>query len=77
MIDIRDVVEFDFESIVKLNDTEVKQTSQRDLDRLRLIIQMSSYCKVATAEGQAAAFVVAIRESAPYENDNYRWFSSF
>jgi len=66
MMNIRDVVESDFESIVKLNDTEVQQTSQRNLDRLRLIIQMSSYCKVAKAEGQAAAFVVAIRESALY-----------
>ena len=66
MIDVRDVVESDFESIVKLNDTEVQQTIQMVLDRLRLIIQMSSYCKVAKAEGRAAAFVVAIRESAPY-----------
>lgn len=76
MTHIRDVVESDFEGIVKLNETEVQQTSQMDLDRLRFLIQMSSYCKVATMDSQLAAFLIVLRESAPYENDNYRWFSS-
>lgn len=76
MIYIRDVVESDFESIVKLNDTEVQQTNEMSFDHLRLLIQMSSYCKVATVERQVAAFLIALREGALYENDNYRWFSS-
>jgi len=76
MTHIRDMVESDFESIIRLNDAEVQQTSQMDLDRLGLLVQMSSYCKVATVEDQIAAFLIALREGAPYENDNYKWFAS-
>lgn len=76
MTHIRDMVESDFESIVRLNDAEVQQTSQMDLDRLGRLVRMSSYCKVATVDGQVAAFLIALREGAPYENDNYEWFAS-
>ncbi|RPH49883.1 MAG: GNAT family N-acetyltransferase [Desulfobacteraceae bacterium] len=76
MTHIRDAVESDFESIVRINDSEVQQTSQMGLDRLGLLVRMSSYCKVATLEGQVAAFLIALREGAPYENDNYSWFAS-
>ena len=76
MITIRNLNEYDFGSIVGLNDAEVQQTSQMDLDRLDQLVQMSSYCKVAVRDGQVAAFVIALREEAPYENDNYSWFAS-
>ena len=76
MTHIRELVEADFESIVRLNDAEVQQTSEMNLDRLGLLVRISSYCKVATVEGQIAAFLIALREGAPYENDNYRWFAS-
>ena len=76
MVDIRDAVESDFESIVMLNDAEVRQTSPMDLDRLRLLVRMSAYCKVATVEGKVAAFLIALREGVPYQNDNYAWFGA-
>jgi len=76
MVDIRDAAESDFGEIVELNDAEVRQTSPMDLDRLRLLVRMSAYCKVATVEGQVAAFLIALREGAPYENDNYAWFGA-
>lgn len=73
---IRPVAESDFESILRLNDAEVQQTSLMDLDRLLGLVHMSAYCKVATVEEQVAAFLIALREGAPYENDNYGWFAS-
>jgi len=76
MVDIRDAVESDFDDIVGLNDAEVRQTSPMDLDRLRLLARMSAYCKVGIVDGQVAAFLVAFREGAPYENDNYAWFAA-
>jgi predicted GNAT superfamily acetyltransferase len=76
MEEIRTVAESDFESILRLNDAEVQQTSQMDLDRLLGLVHMATYCKVATVEEQVAAFLIALREGAPYENDNYRWFAS-
>ena len=74
MTDIRDVVEFDFASIVRLNDAEVQHTSPMDLERLRLLVQMSGYSRVVIVEGQVAAFLIAFRNGAPYENHNYQWF---
>jgi len=76
MTHIRDMVEPDFASIVSLNDAEVQQTSPMDLGRLRLLVAMASYCKVAVVEGQVAAFVIALREGASYENGNYTWFAA-
>jgi predicted GNAT superfamily acetyltransferase len=76
MEEIRAAVASDFESILKLNDAEVHQTSPMDLSRLIALVQMSTYCKVVIADGQAAAFLIALREGAPYENDNYQWFTA-
>ena len=72
---IRDIADADFEAIVALNDGEVQQTSPMDVNRLRFLVALSSYCKVATVENRVVAFLIALREGAPYENDNYRWFS--
>ena len=66
----------DFGSIVELNEREVQQTSPMDLERLRELAQMSSYHKVAVADGRIAAFLLAMREDAPYRNDNYAWFAA-
>ena len=75
MTHVRDVVDADFEAIVALNDGEVQQTSAMDVSRLRVLVALSSYCKVATVANQVVAFLIALREGAPYENHNYRWFS--
>ena len=66
----------DFGSIVELNEREVQQTSPMDLERLRELAQMSSYHKVAVADGRIAAFLLSMREGAPYQNDNYAWFAA-
>lgn len=76
MLHIRDTVESDFEGIIALNDTEVLQTSPMDLDRLRLLVQMADYCKVATLDDRLAAFLIALGVDRPYANDNYSWFSA-
>jgi len=76
LIEIRDARESDFESILRLNDFEVKQTSQIDLERLRTLDHLSTYHKVAVVDGRVAGFVLAIRAGALYQNDNFAWFSS-
>ena len=76
MTALRDAIKSDFASIVRLNEVEVQQTSPMDLDRLRFLVQMSSYFKVATVESVVAAFLLGFREGAAYENDNYKWFST-
>ena len=76
MVELRTVKESDFPKILDLNDVEVQQTSPMDIEKLESLVGMSAYCKVATVEGQVAAFLIAIREGATYESDNYQWFSS-
>lgn len=66
----------DFGTLVELNAREVQQTSPTDLARLRELAQMSSYHRVAEVDGRVAAFLLAMREGAPYLNDNYAWFAA-
>lgn len=66
----------DFGAIVELNETEVQQTSPMGLERLHELARLSSYHKVAVADDRVAAFLLAMREGAPYLNDNYAWFAA-
>jgi predicted GNAT superfamily acetyltransferase len=75
-LDLRNASAEDFGSIVELNEREAQQTSPMDLGRLRDLAQMSSYLKVAVGDGRIAAFLLAMREGAPYQNDNYAWFAA-
>lgn len=73
---IRDAIAADFNSIVELNDLEVHQTSPMDLERLNSLARIACYHRVAVAEDRVIAFLLAMREGVPYQNDNYSWFAS-
>ncbi|MBL8262634.1 MAG: GNAT family N-acetyltransferase [Xanthomonadaceae bacterium] len=73
---IRDITTSDFDAVIALNDAEVQQTSPMDAARLQSLLDMAAYRKVATVDGQVAAFLIALRDGAPYQNDNYDWFAS-
>lgn len=73
---IRDVVVSDFEAILRINAAEVQQTSEMDLQRLASLVKISAYCKVVTVDGGLAAFLIALRSGAPYDNQNFSWFAS-
>jgi len=75
-ITIRDAKAEDFGQIVELNEAEVQQTSPMNLQRLKELTLLSSYHKVAMADGRIAAFLLAMRENAPYQNENYAWFAA-
>ncbi len=75
-ITIRDAKAEDFGRIVELNEAEVQQTSPMSLSRLNELALMSSYHKVALADGRIAAFLLAMRENAPYPNENHAWFAA-
>ncbi|MBK8285137.1 MAG: GNAT family N-acetyltransferase [Ahniella sp.] len=76
MSELRLIVESDFDSILGLNDAEVQQTSPMDVTRLRSLVAMSCHAKVVTVGEQIAGFLIALRDGAPYVNDNFRWFAS-
>ena len=75
MTKIRDSIENDFKRIVELNEIEQQQTSQMSLQRFMTLEQISDYCKVATVEDEVAGFLLAFRQGAPYESENFEWFS--
>lgn len=64
----------DFSAIVRLNVAEVQHTSAMDEARLAELHAMAAYHKVALVDGEVAAFLLALREDAPYRNDNHGWF---
>jgi uncharacterized protein len=73
---IRSADDSDFDAILALNAAEEQQTSPMDRARLQSLVSMSVYCKVFTVDERVAAFLLALQDGAPYENDNYRWFAS-
>ena len=76
MEDIRDIVDSDYQSILALNRAEERQTSELDLARLDALVRMADFRKVFTIDDQVAAFILVLRESAPYQNDNFNWFAT-
>ena len=76
MEDIRDIVDSDYPSILALNTAEERQTSELDRVRLDALVRMAAFRKVFTIDGQVAAFILVLRESAPYQNDNFNWFAT-
>ena len=74
MEEIRCALDSDFATILALNDAEVQQTSSLSPERLRSLVRMAAYCKVAAIDGQVVAFLIALRDGSPYESDNYHWF---
>ncbi len=73
---LRNVCEADSESIVALNHSEVQWTSPMDVERLQFLDGLSCYHKVAEVGNDVAGFLLAIDQSAPYENENFEFFKS-
>jgi predicted GNAT superfamily acetyltransferase len=44
--------------------------------RLQELAFISSYFKVAAIDRRVVAFLLAMREDAPYTNDNFAWFAA-
>jgi predicted GNAT superfamily acetyltransferase len=72
---IREAARSDFETICELNLAEVQHTSPMDVARLNALASLSCYHRVATVNGRVAAFLLAMRDGVPYENENFAWFA--
>ncbi|GAB1411181.1 hypothetical protein MASR1M90_23350 [Desulfovibrionales bacterium] len=47
-----------------------------DADQYRKLLSMSDFAFIAELDGEIAGFLLALREGRPYDNGNYRWFTS-
>jgi predicted GNAT superfamily acetyltransferase len=73
---VRDAIRTDFEAIVRLNEASVAETSPLDLAALTRLASISAYFKASVNEDRVAGFLLGLREDAPYENENFRWFAA-
>jgi uncharacterized protein len=73
---IRHAEPADFAAITALNEAAVQHTSAMDVQRLQNLHALSSYHRVVTVDGVVAGFLLAMRENAPYPNDNYGFFAA-
>jgi predicted GNAT superfamily acetyltransferase len=71
---IRDAATGDFDAICALNLAEVQHTSPMDVGRLGELHSIAAYHKVACVDGGVFGFLLAMRDDAPYKNDNFEWF---
>ena len=74
-IAIRSAVPTDFETICALNLAEIQHTSAMDMARLGELNALSCYHKVACVGGIVSAFLLAMRNTSSYKNENFEWFS--
>ena len=72
---IRNANPSDFDCICELNRAEVEHTSPMDAARLAVLASIACYHKVAFVSGSVAAFLLAMRDGAPYDNENFAWFA--
>jgi uncharacterized protein len=75
IIAIRDAAQADHDVILALNLGDVAQTSPMDSARLVSLDALSCYHRVACIDARVLGFLLAVRSDAPYENDNFAWFT--
>jgi predicted GNAT superfamily acetyltransferase len=72
---LRDARREDFAAILALNTESVHFTSAMTAERLDALHRAAAYHKVVEIDGEVVAFLLALREGAPYDSLNYLWFA--
>ena len=74
-VHIRSACASDYAFILRTNEENVAVLSPMDEARLQRLADSAELLLVAEADGQPAAFLIALRECAEwYDSENYRWF---
>jgi predicted GNAT superfamily acetyltransferase len=64
----------DAAQVLALNDACQPEVGSLDRAKLDAFASWDSYLKVVDLDGSVAAFLVGLRETAPYASPNYGWF---
>lgn len=72
---VRDVQAHELDAILALNNAAGSTILPLDGQGITRLAGYASYLRVAEADGQIAGFLLALRDGAPYDSPNYRWFS--
>lgn len=73
--EIRDVIEADFEVVLRLNLESERFLSPLTQERLKYLYENCVYFRVVSINGEVIAFMIAFREGAGYDSPNYQYFS--
>lgn len=74
-IAVRKAEEKDYGFILSLNEANVEVLSPMDEERIGYFADAAELFLVAEADGEPAAFLIALRENVPdYCSENYLWF---
>lgn len=73
---LRDAGDADFDAIVSLNLRFEHYLSPMNRARLAHLHGQAAYHRVLHQGGVVVAFLLAFREGAEYDSENYRWFGS-
>ncbi len=73
---IRDARPGDYPAIVALNRAEERWTSPMETADFEELAALADYFRVIESGGRITGFLLAMRESAAYDNVNFDWFRS-
>lgn len=73
---LRDATPDDAPTLLALNAASVEVLSPLDAPCLAALQAEAALCRVIELDGSVRAFVLAFREGAAYDSENYRWFDA-
>lgn len=71
---IRDVRRHDLDAVLALNNAAHGGISPMDGTQLKQFYEIADYFRVAEIDGHLAGFLIALRENADHDGENFIWF---
>ena len=76
MPDLRQLRDTDVADVLMLNERNVVNLAPMDEARLHELRALADRFDVLDVDGDFGGFVITFAQGAPYDSENYRWFSS-
>jgi predicted GNAT superfamily acetyltransferase len=71
---ITQIVQSDFESVLALNEDSIPHVNPIGVDELQWFADHAAFVRVAKEDGRLAGFIIGLRPGIDYASPNYRWF---
>lgn len=75
MPELRRITDADHDDVLALNAHNVTALAPMELTRLRELNQIADRFDVVDVDGEFGGFVITFAPGAPYDSENYLWFS--
>lgn len=73
-VEIRDTVEADLETVLRLNDAAVPNVNRVDLDAMRWFLDNAAYFRSLVSDGGLSGYLIGLGPDAAYDSPNFQWF---